>query len=136
MSGITLDQARIIIASALAKAAEAGLRRRAIEPDEIVERILFALVNEGAKTLEEGLALRAVDIDLIYINGYGFPAHRGGPLHYADAVGLDRVLSRLRDFERQHGPWWSPAPLLERLAREGEAFAAYDRDLATRADRR
>jgi len=84
------------------------------------------LVNEGAKILEEGYALRAVDIDIIYLNGYGFPAYRGGPMWYADTVGLEKVYQRVKEFERQHGYWWQPAPLLKQLAEQGRSFAQWD----------
>jgi 3-hydroxyacyl-CoA dehydrogenase len=104
-------------------AREAGIERRGISDEEIVERTIYALVNEGAKILEEGIAQRASDIDLIYVNGYGFPAWRGGPMFYADTVGLQKVCERVRDFERQHGEFWKPAPLLERLAKAGKTFA-------------
>ncbi len=112
---------------------EAGFPQRAIPSDEIVERIIYALVNEGARILEEGFALRAVDIDIIYINGYGFPAHRGGPMWYADTVGLKKVYQRILDFEKQHGNLWAPAPLLKQLAEEGGAFADFDKKVAASA---
>ena len=112
-----------VIESLIAEcAAEAGITRRTITDEEIIERTMYALVNEGARILEEGKALRASDIDLVYVNGYGFPAHRGGPMFYADTVGLDKVLARVQEFHRQHGELWTPAPLLERLAREGKRF--------------
>jgi 3-hydroxyacyl-CoA dehydrogenase len=104
-------------------AREAGIERRTITDEEIVERTIYALVNEGAKILEEGIAQRASDIDLIYVNGYGFPAWRGGPMFYADTVGLDKVYARVIDFERRHGEFWKPAPLLKRLAESGKTFA-------------
>ena len=105
----------------------AGIERRAITPEEIVDRCLFALVNEGARLLGEGIALRAVDIDVVYLNGYGFPAWRGGPMFYADTVGLNKVLARVEEFETRHGSdLWSPAPLLKQLASEGKTFANYD----------
>jgi 3-hydroxyacyl-CoA dehydrogenase len=104
-------------------AREAGIERRTITDEEIVERTIFALVNEGAKILEEGVAQRASDIDLIYVNGYGFPAWRGGPMFYADTVGLDKVYARVLEFERRHGEFWKPAPLLKRLAESGKTFA-------------
>ncbi|MDF2467000.1 MAG: 3-hydroxyacyl-CoA dehydrogenase NAD-binding protein [Ramlibacter sp.] len=104
-------------------AREAGIERRTITDEEIVERTIYALVNEGAKILEEGIAQRASDIDLIYVNGYGFPAWRGGPMFYADTVGLDKVYARVLEFERQHGEFWKPAPLLKRLAESGKTFA-------------
>jgi 3-hydroxyacyl-CoA dehydrogenase len=84
-------------------------------------------VNEGARILEEGFALRAVDIDIIYLNGYGFPAHRGGPMWYADTVGLKKVYERICDFERAQGENWRPAPLLKQLAAQGKSFADFQR---------
>jgi 3-hydroxyacyl-CoA dehydrogenase len=109
----------------------AGIARRKITPEEIVERTVYALVNEGARILEEGYALRASDIDVVYVHGYGFPAYRGGPMWYADTVGLAKVLERIRDFERQHGRVWAPAGLLQRLADSGKTFADFDREKAT-----
>ncbi len=79
--------------------AESGIPQRQIGSDEIVERTIYMLVNEGARILEEGFALRAVDIDMIYVTGYGFPAYRGGPMWYADTVGLANVYNRIREFE-------------------------------------
>jgi 3-hydroxyacyl-CoA dehydrogenase len=107
---------------------EAGLSPRTIPAEEIVERTVYALINEGAKILEEGFALRAVDIDIIYLNGYGFPAYRGGPMWYADTVGLPKVYERVRQFEREHGHLWQPAALLQRLAEAGRTFADFDRE--------
>ena len=104
-------------------ALESGIERRPIEPPEVVERTLYALVNEGARILEEGYARSATDIDIVYVNGYGFPAHRGGPMWYADQIGLERILARVRDFEARFGFWWKPAPLLEQLVAEGRRFA-------------
>jgi 3-hydroxyacyl-CoA dehydrogenase len=109
-------------------AQEAGIPRREITREEILERTLYALVNEAAQILEEGKAFRAVDIDIIYINGYGFPAYRGGPLWYADTVGLKRILERIGVFEKQHGRLWTPASLLKRLAAAGKTFADLDRE--------
>ncbi|CAM5787058.1 3-hydroxyacyl-CoA dehydrogenase NAD-binding domain-containing protein [Ottowia pentelensis] len=103
-------------------AREAGIQRRAITDEEIVERCIYALVNEGAKVLQEGIAQRASDIDLIYVNGYGFPAWRGGPMFYADTVGLATVYQRICQFHAQHGAFWTPAPLLKKLAEEGSSF--------------
>jgi 3-hydroxyacyl-CoA dehydrogenase len=108
-------------------AAEAGIKRRKISPDEIIERTLYALVNEGANILEEGIALRAVDIDMLYILGYGYPAHRGGPMWYADTVGLKKVYDKICQFEKEHGSLWAPAPLLKQLAESGKTFADYDK---------
>ena len=109
-------------------AAEAGILQRRISREEIVDRCLYALVNEGARILEEGYALRAVDIDIIYINGYGFPAHRGGPMWYADTVGLKNVYNRVLAFHKLHGELWEPAPLLKRLAEEGKTFVDYSKE--------
>ena len=107
-----------VAAMVQAEARKHGIQQRAISDDEIRDRCLFALVNEGAKVLEEGLAARASDIDVVYLTGYGFPSHRGGPMFYADTAGLDRVLARVREFG------WTPAPLLERLAANGQRFCS------------
>ena len=108
-------------------AAEAGIPQRQISAEEIVDRCIYALVNEGARILEEGIALRAVDIDIIYINGYGFPAYRGGPMWYADTVGLKKVYDRILEFHQQHGELWRPAPLLKLLAEQGKTFAEFNK---------
>jgi len=108
--------------------AEAGIPQRQISAEEIVDRCVYALVNEGARILEEGYALRAVDIDIIYINGYGFPAYRGGPMWHADTVGLQKVYARICEFHQQHGELWAPAPLLKRLAEAGKTFAEFDKE--------
>jgi len=107
----------------------AGITPRKLSDEEIVERLVFALVNEGARILEEGIALRASDVDMVYLNGYGFPLHRGGPMLYADTVGLYHVVRRCEQFAQNpltDGKFWQPAKLLARLAREGESFAAFD----------
>ncbi len=106
--------------------AEYGIQQRQIPAEEIIDRCIYALVNEGARILEEGYAARAVDIDIIYINGYGFPAYRGGPMWYADTVGLKKVYDRIAEFQRIHGELWEPAPLLKKLAAEGRTFADLD----------
>ncbi len=85
-------------------------------------------MNEGARILEEGYALRAVDIDIIYLNGYGFPAYRGGPMWYADTVGLKKVYERICEFQKHHGELWEPAPLLKQLAEQGKGFADFNAD--------
>ncbi len=103
-------------------AGEAGIPQRNISPEEMVDRCVYALVNEGARILEEGFALRSVDIDIVYLNGYGFPAYRGGPMFYADTVGLEKVYQRVREFEQQHGELWEPAPLLAKFAAAGGKF--------------
>jgi 3-hydroxyacyl-CoA dehydrogenase len=108
--------------------ADSGIPQRLISAAEIVDRCIYALVNEGARILEEGYALRAVDIDIIYLNGYGFPAYRGGPMWHADTVGLQKVYQRVCEFHKQHGELWEPAPLLQRLAEEGKTFAEFDKE--------
>ena len=112
---------------------EAGITRRTITPDEIIERTQYALINEGAKILEEGIAIRAVDIDIIYLNGYGYPAWRGGPMWYANTVGLKKVYDRVCEFQEQHGELWEPAPLLKTLAEQGKTFADFDKGKITAA---
>ncbi|WP_310567265.1 3-hydroxyacyl-CoA dehydrogenase NAD-binding domain-containing protein [Hydrogenophaga sp.] len=102
-----------------------GVTARKVSDEEIVQRCVFAMVNEAARILEEGIAVRASDVDLVYLNGYGFPAHRGGPMCYANEVGLFNVERALNSFAAEPGAfdWWQPAPLLRRLAEEGRAFA-------------
>ncbi|HEX6843267.1 MAG TPA: 3-hydroxyacyl-CoA dehydrogenase NAD-binding domain-containing protein [Stellaceae bacterium] len=101
-----------------------GVERRAIAEPEILERLVYPMINEGAKILAEGIALRPSDIDVIWIYGYGWPVYRGGPMHYADQVGLARIRDRLADFaKRFNEPALAPAPLLTRLADEGRGFA-------------
>lgn len=109
---------------------EAGIPQRKISAEEIVDRCIYRLVNEGAQILDDGVALRAGDIDTIYLNGYGFPAFRGGPMWYADTVGLKKVYERVQEFHRQHGAIWRPAPLLEELAQAGQKFAEFQREAA------
>jgi 3-hydroxyacyl-CoA dehydrogenase len=107
----------------LAESKRLGITRKPISDEEIVKRTIYALVNEGAKLLEEGIALRPGDIDVIYLTGYGFPAWRGGPMFYADTIGLENVYADVKRFHETHGFFWRPAPLLEKLAREGKRFA-------------
>ena len=107
-------------------AAENGINRRTIGADEIVERCLYPLVNEGARILDEGIALRASDIDIVWINGYGFPRWRGGVMHWADTVGLDAVRTTIAGFSESQD-YWEPASLLSRLVSEGKGFADVDR---------
>jgi 3-hydroxyacyl-CoA dehydrogenase len=105
--------------------AEIGVRRRKIDDEEIVRRLIFALVNEGAAILQEGIAQRASDIDMVYLKGYGFPLHRGGPMFYADEVGLYNVVASMKAFAaNSHGDpgFWKPATLLASLAGEGKRF--------------
>lgn len=107
-------------------ARESGIQRNPVTDEEIVERTMYALVNEAARILEDGVVQRGSDIDVIYVNGYGFPASRGGPLFYADTVGLAKVLERIRAFHRTHGELWTPAPLLERLVADGKPISTYE----------
>jgi 3-hydroxyacyl-CoA dehydrogenase len=112
---------------------EAGIVQRQISAREITDRCLYALVNEGARILEEGYALRASDIDIIYLNGYGFPAHRGGPMWYADTVGLRQVYERVCEFHKLHGENWRPAPLLKELAEQGKTFSDFGKEAGAAA---
>ena len=106
--------------------AELGITRRAIDDDEIIPRCFYPLVNEGAKILDEGLALRAGDIDVIWMHGYGFPRYRGGPMCWADLVGLRTVYDTMSRLHDEHGEWLAPAPLLKRLAEQGKGFKDVD----------
>ena len=106
-------------------AARSGKEPRTFTDAEMVERMIYPMINEGAKILEEGKAIRASDIDVIWINGYNWPAYRGGPMFYADQIGLDKIVGRLRELEATAGPQWAPAPLLERLAADGKSFAGW-----------
>ncbi len=99
-----------------------GINRRQISDDEILERCIYPMINEGAKILEEGKAIRASDIDIVWINGYGWPVYRGGPMFYGDTIGLDRVLAKMKEFEGKMGDDFKPSPLLVKLAGEGKGF--------------
>jgi 3-hydroxyacyl-CoA dehydrogenase len=102
-----------------------GITRRAISDEEILQRLLYPMVNEGAKILDEKIAIRASDIDVIWVYGYGWPVYRGGPMFWADSIGLRALRDRLLEFKKQSGDaFWSPAPLLDRLATEGKSFTA------------
>ncbi|MFN8909047.1 MAG: 3-hydroxyacyl-CoA dehydrogenase NAD-binding domain-containing protein [Betaproteobacteria bacterium] len=101
---------------------DGGFTRREISDQEILERCLYQLVNVGAQILEEGIAQRASDIDIIYLYGYGYPRYRGGPMMSADLIGLPKVLEAVKGYEQRVGQWWKPAALLERLAAEGKGF--------------
>jgi 3-hydroxyacyl-CoA dehydrogenase len=111
-------------------ASNSGIERRTVSDEEIIERCIYIMINEGARILEEGYALRASDIDIVYLTGYGFPAYRGGPMWYADTVGVAKVYQRVCDFHYQHGELWEPAPLLKRLAEENKTFAGLDKERA------
>jgi 3-hydroxyacyl-CoA dehydrogenase len=103
--------------------AELGIERRQIDDEEILKRCIYPMVNEGAKILEEGIAIRSSDIDIIWINGYGFPAYRGGPMHYGETVGLQNLYDEMCRYREVHGKVWEPAELLKRLAEEGKKFS-------------
>jgi 3-hydroxyacyl-CoA dehydrogenase len=107
---------------------ELGIRRREIADEEILDRLLHPLINEGARILEEGIAIRAGDIDVVYVYGYGFPAHKGGPMFWAEQSGLERVVGTMRRLAPTHGARWRPAPLLERLAAAGRGWSAAQPD--------
>jgi 3-hydroxyacyl-CoA dehydrogenase len=107
------------------EAQRAGVAPRAASDDEIRDRLLYALINRGAYLLEDGVALRPGDIDIVYVYGYGFPPHRGGPMWYADEIGVDSVYARLKEFREAFGPQWTPAPLLTEIAERGGTFATH-----------
>ncbi|MGI9428126.1 MAG: 3-hydroxyacyl-CoA dehydrogenase NAD-binding domain-containing protein [Bythopirellula sp.] len=111
-----------IEAMIVAESAALGIERRQISDQEIVDRCVYALVNEGAKILEAGIVSRASDIDVVYLYGYGFPGFRGGPMYYADSVGLDTVYEKICQFAERDPELWQPAPLLEKLAKAGGRF--------------
>ena len=103
---------------------EKGIETREVSDQEILERCLYVMVNEGAKILEEGIAMRPLDVDIVWIYGYGFPVYQGGPMFWADSIGLDKVHAKIQQFHDETGhDDWKPAPLLERLAKEGKRFA-------------
>jgi 3-hydroxyacyl-CoA dehydrogenase len=103
-------------------AAKKGINRRQISDEEILQRCIYPMINEGAKILEEGKAIRASDIDIVWINGYGWPVYRGGPMFYGDTVGLAEVLKVMREFEGRHGADFKPSALLKKLVAEGKGF--------------
>lgn len=109
-----------------------GIVRRQIGDDEIVERCLLALINVGAMVLEAGIASRASDIDVVWTSGYGFPRHLGGPMFYADTLGLSQVVKRIRYYHESLGHYWRPAGLIERLAASNSTFKQWDRAIPSR----
>ena len=111
----------------VARSEEMGIVRRAISDAEILQRCVYSLINEGAKILEEGLAIRASDIDVVWLHGYGFPRWRGGPMFYADTVGLVEVVARLDRFHAEWGDKWAPSALLRELAESGSTFKEWDK---------
>ena len=102
---------------------KSGVNPRKISDEEILERCIYPMINEGAKILEEGKAIRASDIDVVWQNGYGWPVYRGGPMFYGDLVGLDKVLAKMKEFQGAMGDAFKPAPLLEKLVAEGKRFS-------------
>ena len=108
-------------------AVQRGIKRRHIDASEIVERCNLQLINVGAQVLETGIAVRAADIDVVWVHGYGFPRHVGGPMFHADSLGPAHVLSRIEHYRAQLGDdYWKPTALLESLARQGKTFALWD----------
>lgn len=108
-------------------AASKGVEQREVTDQEILERSLYPMVNEGAKILEEGIAIRSSDIDVIWVNGYGWPVYRGGPMFWADTVGVDEVAAKIVEYNNDlGGAHWTPSPLLQKLAADGSSFAAWD----------
>ena len=107
----------------IAESKRMGIERQPMSETEIIKRCLYGMINEGARLLEQGIALRPSDIDVTYLTGYGFPAHLGGPMYLADRIGLPQVLADIRRLHAQYGFWWQPAPLLEKLVAEGRTFA-------------
>jgi len=97
--------------------------RREIDEEEILARCIYPMINEGAKILEEGIAIRASDVDVVWVYGYGWPIYRGGPMHYADTIGLDKVLAKMKEYGELTGDaFWEPSQLLVKLAAEGKGF--------------
>ncbi|MGY4430804.1 3-hydroxyacyl-CoA dehydrogenase [Bradyrhizobium sp. F1.13.1] len=105
--------------------ATSGKMKRIASDEEVVGRCIYSVINEGAKILEEGKAIRASDIDVVWVNGYGWPVYRGGPMYYADQVGLDKVLAKMKEFQAAMGDDFKPAALLEKLVAEGKKFADF-----------
>jgi len=108
-------------------AAEHHIPQRAISDEEILEKSLYPMINEGAKILEEGIAIRPSDIDVIWIYGYGWPIYRGGPMFYADLVGVKKIYDKMVEFQKKEGDVWKPAPLLEKLVKEEKGFKDFKR---------
>ncbi|MBV1915028.1 MAG: 3-hydroxyacyl-CoA dehydrogenase [Pseudomonadales bacterium] len=102
---------------------EQGIQRREFDDEEVLRRCLYPLINEGAKIIEDGMAIRASDIDTVYVNGYGFPAHRGGPMYWANQIGLDKVYQEIEAYYQQFGDFWKPANLLKELAEKQQPFS-------------
>ena len=100
-----------------------GIVRREFSDEEILQRCTYSMINEGAKILDEGMSQRPSDIDVVWVNGYGWPTYRGGPMHYADTIGLENILATLMQFQEQdQDDFWQPSPLIERLVADGTGF--------------
>jgi 3-hydroxyacyl-CoA dehydrogenase len=109
-----------------AEAAKIGIEQRDISDEEILQRCFYPLINEGARILEEGIAQRPSDIDVVYVFGYAFPVAKGGPMYYADQIGLKQVYDKICEFRDRDGEqYWQPAPLLKQLAEAGKTFAEW-----------
>jgi 3-hydroxyacyl-CoA dehydrogenase len=104
-----------------------GITRREIPDEEILERLLCPLVNEGARIVDEAIAIRPGDVDIVYVNGYGFPSYKGGPMFWAEQVGFEKVIATMQKLAATHGQRWRPAALLERLAASGKGWGDLDK---------
>lgn len=109
----------------LAESKKLNISRKEISDEQIIKRCLYPLINEGARILEEGIAIRSSDIDIIWIYGYGFPPFRGGPMFWADSIGLSKILDDMKAFQKEYGDFWKPAPLLEKLVESKQSFADF-----------
>jgi 3-hydroxyacyl-CoA dehydrogenase len=108
------------------------IKQRELTDEEIIERLFYPMINEGARILEQGIATRPGDIDVIWTSGFGMPRYRGGPMMYADMTGLAKIRAGLDKYrDRYNKAWWEPAPLLEQLVREGKTFAEWDENSLT-----
>jgi 3-hydroxyacyl-CoA dehydrogenase len=115
-----------VAALAKAEAERLGVPQIAVTPEEVIERLLFSMINEGALILAEGIATRPSDIDVVFVHGYGMPRYRGGPMQYADEVGLKAVVAGMEKYRKRYGDlYWTPAPLLKELADAGSSFSAW-----------
>jgi len=110
-----------------AERARAHIQPHALTPEQIVRKYMAAMINEGANVVHEGIALRPLDVDVTFVHGYGFPRYRGGPMKYADMVGLDKVLADIQEFAKQDPLFWKPSPLLVQLVKDGQNFDSLNR---------
>lgn len=117
-----------VLAIVEAERARKGIAQRKFTQDEIIRRYMAAMINEGANVVHEGIALRPLDVDVVLLSGYGFPRYRGGPMKYADMMGLDKVLADIREFAREDALFWKPSPLLEKLVAEGRNFDSLNKE--------